>query len=53
MSASPFSKHCEKNYGLTSRDRISVKEKVGTFMYTLVLVLSNRDVSERFQWKNN
>jgi DNA-binding NarL/FixJ family response regulator len=52
MSASMFTQLCEdlhKNYGLTSTDRMSVKEKVGIFLYTLSLGLSNRDVAERFQ----
>ncbi|KAL4567082.1 hypothetical protein LXL04_022654 [Taraxacum kok-saghyz] len=52
MSASLFTKLCEylqNNYGLTSSDRMSVKENVGIFVYTLALGLSNRDVSERFQ----
>ncbi|KAL4567057.1 hypothetical protein LXL04_022628 [Taraxacum kok-saghyz] len=39
----------EVHYGLTQSRRISVKEKVALFLYTLALGLSNRDVGERFQ----
>nr|KAJ0221988.1 hypothetical protein LSAT_V11C200076680 [Lactuca sativa] len=39
----------KKNYGLKGSDRISVKEKVGIFLYTLGLCLSIRDVVKRFQ----
>ena len=38
-----------KKYGLKSSDRISVKEKVGIFLYPIALGLSNIDVAERFQ----
>lgn len=52
MSANLFAQLCEdlqQNYGLMSSRNISVQEKVGIFLYTLALGLSNRDVSERFQ----
>ncbi|XP_076932477.1 uncharacterized protein LOC143598034 [Bidens hawaiensis] len=39
----------ESNYGLQSSDRMPTFEKVGIFLYTLALGLSNRDVGERFQ----
>nr|GEW56358.1 hypothetical protein [Tanacetum cinerariifolium] len=39
----------ESNYRLKASDRMTVVEKLGIFVYTLVLGVSNRDVSERFQ----
>ncbi|XP_076927603.1 uncharacterized protein LOC143591215 [Bidens hawaiensis] len=52
MHPNVFMKLCrelESNYGLQSSDRMSTCEKVGIFLYTLALGLSNRDVGERFQ----
>ncbi|KAJ9560157.1 hypothetical protein OSB04_005317 [Centaurea solstitialis] len=52
MSASLFMQLCkelQQKYGLMPSRKISVQEKVGIFLYTLALGLSNRDVSERFQ----
>ncbi|KAL4568308.1 hypothetical protein LXL04_023917 [Taraxacum kok-saghyz] len=52
MSATMFRQLCnelEVHYGLKQSRRISVKEKVALFLYTLALGLSNRDVGERFQ----
>ncbi|XP_076906997.1 uncharacterized protein LOC143563318 [Bidens hawaiensis] len=52
MHPNVFMKLCrefESNYGLQSSDRMSTCEKVGIFLYTLALGLSNRDVEERFQ----
>ncbi|XP_022038521.1 uncharacterized protein LOC110941203 [Helianthus annuus] len=52
MHPNVFTKLCrelESNYGLQSSDRMSTCEKVGIFLYTLALGLSNRDVGERFQ----
>lgn len=42
-------KELELTYGLKSSDRMSVVEKLGIFIYTLALGVSNRDVGERFQ----
>ncbi|KAI3771451.1 hypothetical protein L6452_02615 [Arctium lappa] len=39
----------QQKYGLTSSRKISMKEKVGIFLYTLALGLLSNDVSERFQ----
>nr|GEZ75483.1 potassium channel, voltage-dependent, EAG/ELK/ERG [Tanacetum cinerariifolium] len=47
-----FKKLCRElqaNYGLKSSDKISALEKLGIFVYTLALGVSNRDVGERFQ----
>ncbi|GKE18512.1 putative nuclease HARBI1 [Tanacetum coccineum] len=52
MHPDVFMKLCgelEAKYGLKSSDRISVVEKLGIFVYTLALGVSNRDVGERFQ----
>ncbi|KAJ9543744.1 hypothetical protein OSB04_023451 [Centaurea solstitialis] len=52
MSADLFMQLCEElqqKHGLMSSSKISVQEKVGIFLYTLALGVSNRDVSERFQ----
>lgn len=52
MHPNVFMKLCgelEAKYGLKSSDRISVVEKLGIFVYTLALGVSNRDVGERFQ----
>ncbi|KAJ9561339.1 hypothetical protein OSB04_006499 [Centaurea solstitialis] len=49
MSLDLFMQLCEdlqQKYGLTSSSKISVQEKVGIFLYTLALGVSNRDVSE-------
>ena len=39
----------EKHHGLHESRRMSTIEKVGMFLYTLVVGASNRDVAERFQ----
>nr|GEV48663.1 hypothetical protein [Tanacetum cinerariifolium] len=47
-----FKKLCRElhaNYGLKSSDKMSALEKLGIFVYTLALGMSNRDVGERFQ----
>ncbi|GJR75448.1 putative nuclease HARBI1 [Tanacetum coccineum] len=47
-----FKKLCrelQSNYGLQSSDKMSALEKLGVFVYTLALGVSNRDVVERFQ----
>ncbi|PWA34356.1 hypothetical protein CTI12_AA619930 [Artemisia annua] len=52
MHSHVFLKLCgelESRHGLKPSDRMTVVEKVGIFVYTLALGLSNRDVSERFQ----
>nr|GEV05611.1 NAC domain-containing protein 78-like [Tanacetum cinerariifolium] len=52
MHSNMFLKLCgelESNYGLKASDRMTVVEKLGIFVYTLALGVSNRDVSERFQ----
>ncbi|KAL6583736.1 hypothetical protein OROMI_003025 [Orobanche minor] len=58
MDSTLFMQLCEEltsKYGLkasskkSGNGRMSVIEKVGIFIYTLALGLSNRDVSERFQ----
>ena len=52
MHSHVFLKLCgelESRHGLKSSDKMTVIEKVGIFVYTLALGVSNRDVSERFQ----
>lgn len=52
MHPNVFMKLCgelESKYGLKSSNKMSVVEKLGVFLYTLALGLSNRDVGERFQ----
>ncbi|GJQ97753.1 putative nuclease HARBI1 [Tanacetum coccineum] len=52
MHPNVFSKLCgemESSYGLKSSDKITAVEKLGIFVYTFALGVSNRDVSERFQ----
>nr|GEW52782.1 putative nuclease HARBI1 [Tanacetum cinerariifolium] len=52
MHPNVFSKLCgelESSYGLKSSDKMTAVEKLGIFVYTLTLGVSNRDVSERFQ----
>ncbi|PWA92317.1 hypothetical protein CTI12_AA079800 [Artemisia annua] len=52
MHPNVFLKLCgelESSYGLKSSDKIMVVEKLGIFVYTLALGVSNRDVGERFQ----
>ena len=52
MQPDVFMKLCtelESKYGLKSSDRMSTIEKLGVFIYTLALGVSNRDVGERFQ----
>lgn len=52
MHPEVFRKLCaelETNYGLKSSDKMSTLEKLGIFVYTLALGVSNRDVGERFQ----
>ncbi|GJZ00359.1 ALP1-like protein isoform X1 [Tanacetum coccineum] len=52
MHPNVFSKLCgelESSYGLKSSDKMTAVEKLGIFVYTLALGVSNRDVSERFQ----
>ncbi|CAH9131108.1 unnamed protein product [Cuscuta epithymum] len=52
MSPDLFARLCkdlQSKYDLTSSDKITIEEKVGIFIYTLALGLSNRDVAERFQ----
>ncbi|GKB01291.1 hypothetical protein Tco_0829335 [Tanacetum coccineum] len=47
-----FKKLCRElqaNYELKSSDKMSALEKLGIFVYTLALGVSNRDVGERFQ----
>nr|GEV48662.1 putative nuclease HARBI1 [Tanacetum cinerariifolium] len=47
-----FKKLCRElqaNYGLKSSDKMSALEKLGIFVYTFALGVSNRDVGERFQ----
>nr|GEZ80120.1 hypothetical protein [Tanacetum cinerariifolium] len=47
-----FKKLCRElqaNYGLKLSDKMSALEKLGIFVYTLALGVSNRDVEERFQ----
>nr|ABB55319.1 conserved hypothetical protein [Asparagus officinalis] len=39
----------QSKYGLTPSRNMTVVEKVGIFVYTIALGLSNRDVCERFQ----
>ncbi|GJX86351.1 hypothetical protein Tco_0337125 [Tanacetum coccineum] len=51
MHPNVFSKLCgelESSYGLKSSDKMTAVEKLGIFVYTLALGVSNRDVSERF-----
>ncbi|GJT72699.1 putative nuclease HARBI1 [Tanacetum coccineum] len=52
MHSNMFLKLCgelESTYILKASDRMTVVEKLGIFIYTLALGVSNRDVSERFQ----
>ena len=52
MHPNVFLKLCgelESSYGLKSSDKMMVVEKLGIFVYTLALGVSNRDVGERFQ----
>ncbi|GKC05168.1 putative nuclease HARBI1 [Tanacetum coccineum] len=52
MHSNVFLKLCgelESTYGLKASDRMTVVEKLGIFIYTLALGVSNRDVSKRFQ----
>ncbi|XP_057252370.1 protein ALP1-like isoform X2 [Beta vulgaris subsp. vulgaris] len=52
MESSVFKQLCEElqaKYGLRESKKMAVIEKVGIFVYTLALGISNRDVAERFQ----
>nr|GEX07090.1 hypothetical protein [Tanacetum cinerariifolium] len=52
MHPNVFLKLCgelESSYGLKSSDKMLAVEKLGIFVYTLALGVSNRDVGERFQ----
>ncbi|XP_020270930.1 uncharacterized protein LOC109846115 [Asparagus officinalis] len=52
MESRVFLLLCEElqsKYGLTPSRNMTVVEKVGIFVYTIALGLSNRDVGERFQ----
>ncbi|GKE79257.1 hypothetical protein Tco_1545377 [Tanacetum coccineum] len=49
LSESRISRELQSNYGLQSSDKMSALEKLGVFVYTLALGVSNRDVAERFQ----
>ena len=52
MEPCVFMRLCEElsmKYGLQESDKMSVIEKVGIFVYTIALGISNRDVCERFQ----
>lgn len=42
-------KELSTKYGLQSSNRMSIFEKVGIFLYTIALGVSNRVVGERFQ----
>ncbi|KAL7596865.1 hypothetical protein Lser_V15G30141 [Lactuca serriola] len=44
-----LAKELELQYGLESSVKMLVVEKLGIFLYTLALGVSNRDVGERFQ----
>ena len=52
MHPNVFLKLCgelESSYGLKSSDKMMVVEKLGIFVYTLALGVSNRDVGDHFQ----
>lgn len=52
MESSVFRQLCEElhlTYGLEPSKKMTVVEKVGIFIYTLALGISNREVAERFQ----
>lgn len=52
MESSVFKQLCEElqvKYGLKPSKKMSTIEKVGIFVYTLSLGISNREVAERFQ----